>query len=152
MLMNANAFWIWVIVAVLAADVIHTLANRRVILNVKRKSDTTWEYIYRRATLRALRRGFVTMNSPLVVKPELARAYEPIKPELVSICQKARAKHATDPDIALEIENQHFPWIADNVCRVFGMDHGECLVIAVEVGKAGLPKNSSVPEHKTGPR
>jgi hypothetical protein len=118
MLLNANAFWIWIIVAVLAADVIHTITNRRVLMNVKKKSDTTWEYIYRRATIRALKRGFVTMNSPLMVKPELAKAYEPIKPELVGICQKAKARHATDPDVALEIEKQCFPWIAEYLRRL----------------------------------
>src|SRR4051812_17585232 len=141
MLLNANAIWIWFIVAVLAADVIHTFANRRVIMNVKKKSDTTWEYIYRRATLRALKRGFVTMNSPLVVQPELAKAYEPIKPELIDIFQKAQAKHATDPDVALEIEKQCFPWISEYICKKFNMDQGECLVIAVEVAKASLPKD-----------
>jgi len=132
--------------------VIHTIANRRTIMLVKGKADQTWEYIYRRAMLRALRRGFVRMNSPLVVNEDLQRAYEPIKSDLVNICQKAKAKHATDPDVALEIEKRHFPWIADNICRPFEMDQGECLVIAVEVGKSGLPKNSSVPEHKTTPR
>jgi hypothetical protein len=107
---------------------------------IENKLTVVWEFLYRRAMIESLKRGFLTINSPLQVRPDLRAAYDPILPELCALYVEARRKNHAEPDIAIEIEQKHREWIIDNICRPFDMDRGECLVIAVEVAKSELEK------------
>lgn len=130
-----------VVAAMLGAGVAVDYIVYRRLNRIEAKLGVVWGFIYRRAMIEALKRGFLVMNSPIKVRDDLENAYCDIAPGLAKLYTELKAANIVEPDIALEIERRYYEWIIENVCEPFDMDRGECLVIAVEIAKAELAKS-----------
>ena len=92
-----------------------------------------WSFLMRRAAVKAVQSGLGTMNSPIVIKPEVLQLLKPLESELKAIYEKN--KKLADDALLLEIERTLGEKIVKNVCLIHGISDGECLIIALAVAK-----------------
>lgn len=98
------------------------------------KTETLWDFMWRRAQSEAVIGGFATLNSPIVFHPDSLAAIAPMVEALQSF-YKGFGREIKDRDLALLIEREFGERIFKEVCVQAKMYLGACLLMAVQVAK-----------------
>ena len=95
------------------------------------KVATMWGFQMRRGFLRGLGSGIGTINSPLHFNPEIERALDPIRQELIEFGRQLCG--ASDVDGLLLIELAFGERLINIMCVPCGLSHAACLLLAYTV-------------------
>lgn len=98
------------------------------------KVDTMWAFQLRRSMSETVEKGFGTLNSPLIFKPEYFVHLDPIKEELQLNAKNEWAK-LDDADTLLAIERSYGDRLLNLTCLPCGLSHGACLLLALCVAR-----------------
>jgi hypothetical protein len=75
------------------------------------------------------------MNKAITFTPEVQRALEPLRPELIEFWNTEGAKLTDDAVALLEIERRFGSKLIERICLPYGLTHGACLLIAMAVAR-----------------
>jgi hypothetical protein len=123
---------LFTIIIVLMALVYHKDQIR--FKNIEFKQEVIWDYIISRAELEFLQKGMGVKNSPVLVTDKTREWYKPIVNDLRTDYKKFGVKF-TDRELFEIIYKKYGIWIAENVCRPYGLQNGACIIAAMAIAK-----------------
>lgn len=106
--------------------------------------DATWDFVSDNAKLAAAKKGLGKVNSPLTITDKARKIYDSTGwTKKLHEFYRSLSTVLTTRELEMEIQTRFRPELIRDICIPFGMEHGECVVIAAEIAKESCKEGTT---------